>query len=106
MKKILLLLALIAFGINANAQVKHNDTTSTTTKKIVAGKDTSLKVVYTIVQTDTIKRDELRNLLNKMKQANKNNSDSKKAQNEEFDRLEKFYKLEISRLEALLKKTD
>lgn len=97
MKKIIITLALAFIGTVAYSQ--------TYTKIVVKG-DTCLKIVETKTTTDTLKRKQIKEELQKIKTARQANKDSRKTQIAEFDRLEAYYAAEIDRLKLLLLKTD
>ena len=74
-------------------------------KKVIDG-DSVLVRTTTLsgVKVDTIKRKDLREQLDKVVQSIKNNNESRKIQNAEFDRLDAIYTAEKLRLKAELAK--
>jgi hypothetical protein len=72
-------------------------------KKVIDG-DSVLVRTTTATKVDTIKRKDLREQLDKVVQSIKNNNESRKIQNAEFDRLDAIYTAEKLRLKAELAK--
>lgn len=99
MKKILTIAFLIPF-------FGYSQDTITTYKKIVISGDSQLVKTYTInrVVKDTVKRKDLRLQLEQLNQSIQNNTESRKIQNAEFDRLDAFYRKEKTRIKAELAK--
>jgi hypothetical protein len=95
MKKIIITSAFLTVSFFGYSQ--------TYTKKVING-DSVLIRVKTEVQTDTLKRKELREQLDKVVQSIKNNNESRKIQIAEFDRLDAIYTAEKLRLKAELAK--
>ena len=76
---------------------------TTYSSKVVNG-DTILIKTIKITEVDTVSRKENRAALIKIEQSIKNNQESRKIQNAEFDRLEEYYIAERLRLKAELAK--
>jgi hypothetical protein len=95
MKKLFITAAFLTFSFLGYSQ--------TYTKKVING-DSVLIRVKTETKTDTLKRSDLREQLEKINQSIKNNQESRKIQNAEFDRLEAYYIAEKLRLKSELVK--
>ena len=97
MKKIIITAAFLTLSIIGYSQ--------TYTKKVLNGDSVLIRtVVLTGTKVDTLKRSELREQLQKVVQSIKNNNESRKIQNAEFDRLDAYYQEEKLRLKAELAK--
>ena len=97
MKKIIITAAFLTLSIIGYSQ--------TYTKKVLNGDSVLIRtVVLTGTKVDTLKRSELREQLQKVVQSIKNNNESRKIQNAEFDRLDAYYQAEKLRIKAELAK--
>ena len=97
MKKIIITAAFLTVSFFGYSQ--------TYTKKVINGDSCIIRTTtLTGTKVDTLTRKELRQELDKIVQSIKNNQESRKIQNAEFDRLEAYYIAERLRLKAELAK--
>lgn len=97
MKKIIITAAFLTVSLIGYSQ--------TYTKKVVNGDSVLIRTTtLTGTKVDTLKRKDLRDQLDKVVQSIKNNNESRKIQDAEFDRLDAFYQAEKLRLKAELAK--
>jgi hypothetical protein len=96
MKKIIILAAFLTVSFFGYSQTTYSS-------KVVNG-DTILIKTIKITEVDTVSKKENRAALLKIEQSIKNNQESRKIQNAEFDRLEAIYQAERLRLKSELTK--
>lgn len=97
MKKIIITAAFLTVSLIGYSQ--------TYTKKVLNGDSVLIRTTtLSGIKTDTLKRKDLRDQLDKVVQSIKNNNESRKIQDAEFDRLDAFYQAEKLRLKAELAK--